>query len=1271
MKKALSLILAFALLLCAFPFAASANEAPAEAPVELIEGTYVPGQVVVLFKNGAIDSGASPKKGGLSALGADFGRIMDASCSEDKAYSAAYDEIAIIGANLGDGFVLEDTLVFNDGAAKRGSKKGTPSYAASGKDFSIALVSSDKYDTATMIAMLSKDENVLAVEPNYRVKKESYADYSLNDPLNSYLFNVNSPAAQNVDGKNTDGRGAEAEAAFSINAASGWAKLTGEEDEVVVAVIDSGVFCDHEDLADMMWTNPGNIGLKGEHGFDFCNNDDDPVDDDDHGSHCSGTIAAQANNAKGVAGVASKANVKIMAIKILGGDGYSGGSLFDTYGAYNYVYKAVLGGVNVVAINDSWGGSYYGTIYDYLIDLLGEEGVISYIAAGNEGVDNDRLYDYPSNSNSEYAVSVGAADINGTPTPFSCYGKKSVDVFGPGQNILSSVAADVYFPDLYDEELFNDTTEYYGVFNADTVVKDGTITPSVGSKAGDGVKAFGDLVFVKQRFRSLDDDYEISDDAYLELSVESGRYFNADNPYSLKITVKNAQPGEGYYIYFPYEKNSLTTGGDNTYFSITTECIASEDGYVGCYLGGDVHRADDGLLSIDCGFYVSKTGEDYDGMVWHTSSYGQGDAFLLSADATAETEYGFGFYTYGEDVDDETEGEAHDISMYVHSFAISKPDIELVPGTSYDLMSGTSQATPAVCGAGALLAALNPRQEGESGGDYARRIRSKLFSCVRRTDELKDLCSTGGYVDLSLIDEAVPAISDAYCDLDNETLTLIGANLFEGCAVTYKRIAVDGAEETALPEDMPVEYFEDGSKLVISNAKSFFSTLTEFVVTGANGLSGEASFFLVRGQKEFELVGTDITIKGEPIPYLLTDADGENLYGYYLYTDEVGYFNGEYFITYKRTVMVDEFKEWLIANGADRFSVYNDYEIYAAKRDIPLCENGVIYVIVDACYEEYDEEEDEYYYPDHMYLATFDLNSETHRWNFAPMADLPDAFYDEVSFSFTPGIYNGKLYCIATDTSEEATEDSLPMYSYDPAADTWTKEADLPASIYEFTFMQSNGKLYAMFGFYTDDSLSMEESVASGVYCFDGEKWEQKRDDLKYVGRLNDFDGYLYHSDAKTCVKNGLLFINASVDGGGNAFVYNTETDEIEPLYYTGFNGISDSYDQDNSCVATRDGVYYIRRCIEDSLEGWKLFMLPADSGVYEDPYKEDVILGDLDGDGEITVSDALAALRIAAKLAPETPEALAAGDVDGDGTITVGDALQILRVAAKLADSL
>ena len=63
------------------------------------------------------------------------------------------------------------------------------------------------------------------------------------------------------------------------------------------------------------------------------------------------------------------------------------------------------------------------------------------------------------------------------------------------------------------------------------------------------------------------------------------------------------------------------------------------------------------------------------------------------------------------------------------------------------------------------------------------------------------------------------------------------------------------------------------------------------------------------------------------------------------------------------------------------------------------------------------------------------------------------------------------------------------------------------------------------------------------------------------------------------------------------------------------------------------------------------------------------VTKGDPDGDGEITVSDALSALRVAAKLAEPTETLLAACDSDGDGVITVSDALAILRVAAKLAD--
>ena len=70
------------------------------------------------------------------------------------------------------------------------------------------------------------------------------------------------------------------------------------------------------------------------------------------------------------------------------------------------------------------------------------------------------------------------------------------------------------------------------------------------------------------------------------------------------------------------------------------------------------------------------------------------------------------------------------------------------------------------------------------------------------------------------------------------------------------------------------------------------------------------------------------------------------------------------------------------------------------------------------------------------------------------------------------------------------------------------------------------------------------------------------------------------------------------------------------------------------------------------------------------EPGGAETTYGDMDNDGEITVADALRALRIAAKLVNPSQEDLVRGDVDFDGDITVADALKILRVAAKLASA-
>ena len=289
-QRIISIIICIFLLVGMIPLSAIAADAVESAP-ELIEGTYAPGQVVVLFNSSAIDADSVPDKGDLAAVGADFGEMMDASSSAGEAYSAADEEIGILSKSLGSDFVLEDTLVFADAPDSSGGLASTGASAdtVSDSELTVALISSDKYDTATMIGMLGKNKNVVKVEPNYYVYPTSFDDYSLNDPYNSYLYNVNSPAAENTGGEQVNDRGTSAEDALSINASSGWKKLTGDEDEVVVAVIDTGVLAEHEDLKDMMWTNPGNIGLKGEHGYDFYNNDGDPTDDNGHGTHCAGS----------------------------------------------------------------------------------------------------------------------------------------------------------------------------------------------------------------------------------------------------------------------------------------------------------------------------------------------------------------------------------------------------------------------------------------------------------------------------------------------------------------------------------------------------------------------------------------------------------------------------------------------------------------------------------------------------------------------------------------------------------------------------------------------------------------------------------------------------------------------------------------------------------------------------------------------------------------------------------------------------------------------
>ena len=202
-----------------------------------------------------------------------------------------------------------------------------------------------------------------------------------------------------------------------IQAALAWDIQMGNPSEVLVAVIDTGIDYTHPDLSFQY------VPL----GYDWVNDDDDPMDDHSHGTHCAGTIAATINNNIGIAGIA---DVQIMAEKFLNADG--SGSDFD---AANAIIHAVDQGAAI--LSNSWGGSSFSTILKDAIAYAAAHDVIIVAAAGNSASTADH---YPSSF--PEVISVSATDINDELASFSNYGS-TIELSAPGVNIYSTIPVEM------------------------------------------------------------------------------------------------------------------------------------------------------------------------------------------------------------------------------------------------------------------------------------------------------------------------------------------------------------------------------------------------------------------------------------------------------------------------------------------------------------------------------------------------------------------------------------------------------------------------------------------------------------------------------------------------------------------------------------------------------------------------------------------------------------------------------------------------------------
>jgi len=290
-------------------------------------------------------------------------------------------------------------------------------------DVGVELLRVDGVAVEEAVARLVQDPRVEYAEPNYLWTIDRAPD-DLRYPEQYGLNNT---------GQTGGTPGAD------IGAERAWERFTGDPN-FLIGDIDTGADYNHPDLEANIWTNPGEIPGNGidddhngyvddVHGYDFLNHKGDPLDDNGHGTHTAGIIAAAGNNGIGVSGVVWHA--KLVILKFLGGNGAG-----PTSAAVEALQYATRMGVRVT--NNSWGGGVYSRALEDAIAAAGAAGALFVAAAGNAHADTDRSAQYPSTLPEDCIISVAATDAYDQLASFSNYGATTVDLAAPGVEVLST-----------------------------------------------------------------------------------------------------------------------------------------------------------------------------------------------------------------------------------------------------------------------------------------------------------------------------------------------------------------------------------------------------------------------------------------------------------------------------------------------------------------------------------------------------------------------------------------------------------------------------------------------------------------------------------------------------------------------------------------------------------------------------------------------------------------------------------------------------------------
>ncbi len=307
------------------------------------------------------------------------------------------------------------------------------------EDLNIALVKDNETDIDDLIEELEKNTNVKRVEPNL---SRNYSAFTPNDSNFSDQW-AHRNTGQSVNGSSgTNGS--------DIDSTVAWGQESTGPNNVIVAVIDTGVEYTHPDLAANMWNGSTcvddfNIAIPGGcpfHGWNYENNNNNPNDSghsnpsfSGHGTFAASIVGAVSGNTQGISGFSRNNRLDIMALRFS----------FDVFSEIKAINFAKFNGAKV--INASYGGGGFSQIESDAIAAF--PGVIV-AASGNGGSDFigdnvDSSAFYPCNYNLSNIICVGATNQHDQLATFSNYGTTNVDIAAPGVNILGIYRGDYLF----------------------------------------------------------------------------------------------------------------------------------------------------------------------------------------------------------------------------------------------------------------------------------------------------------------------------------------------------------------------------------------------------------------------------------------------------------------------------------------------------------------------------------------------------------------------------------------------------------------------------------------------------------------------------------------------------------------------------------------------------------------------------------------------------------------------------------------------------------